>query len=144
MTRSKCSQHTAHGSRRKEIFHAVDVFQRVVAALFYYLFWCRPFSLFSPLLDRSNSDHNTAAILLISLSLSLSAANRMLRPFPFSYELTGVTFTKDFTIVSFAWKRILHSWWTSEKQHKMPMCVWASFCVCDCCFYFPATVQLHE
>lgn len=40
----------------------------------------------------------------------------MLGPFfSFSYLLTGVTF-KRFRHLSFAWKRILHTWWTSERN----------------------------
>lgn len=49
--------------------------------------------------------------------------------FSFALSVTGVTF-KRFRHLSFAWKRILHSWWTSGRN----MC--ALFCDCCCCCFF--------
>lgn len=45
---------------------------------------------------------------------------------------TGVLHLKDFVILGFAWKRVLHSWWTSEKNNMrtvLRLCVWLLYFV---------------
>lgn len=87
-----------------------------------------------------------------SLFHSRPSRNRMLDRFPSATKLTGVTF-KRFHHLGIAWKRILHSWWTSEKKRKdVCVCAWQRcwccccdvcfFCVCDCCFSVSSTAWI--